>query len=321
MIENKTSKRARVSVGVQAAIVILTVVLVAAPAWAQSVPSGRYHLAYKFTPGQELQYLLTQNTSISMSMSAQDMGGPLHTRTETRTKMWLLSEVLHVAEDGSAEVRQKLANLRMDIPFGPSKVVITANERGVTTTVDGRIVVDDMSGVGSISGSIPDAMHEQLFVQGVRVKLMPTGEATVLSDMEQTWDNAGLAMFSSVGSADLVFPDRPLTVGDSWTNSESVPLPQGELNIEASNTLEAVESVSGVRLARIAQKLDMSEAAEAVSGASFPGTMTATAKYWFAIDKGYMEKTEYDIVLRVEPPGEGGSMRIRVRGKIERSKL
>jgi len=288
----------------------------------QEVPTGKYRLVYKFEPGQERQYLLTQSTAIT-SRVPTGVGGSMPMRTETRTKLWILMKVLQVTQDGSAEIEQKLANYRKSIPVGRQKLVVTANEQGITQTIDGRIVVQKLPGVDTNLLDLTDAMHERLFVSGVRLSMLPTGEQNMVSSTNADNGQVGIDTLSSVSkSLNPVFPDKLLTVGDSWSNEELVPLPQHSLKANVRTVLLAVERVDGRPYARISKTLAPTvENDQADSGTKSLGSLTGTFTYLFDIDEGYIEQVDYDIVQRSPLPDMDGSMRFKVRGKIELGKL
>ena len=302
---------------------LVAAVLLVLAAWgsadAQEVPTGQYKLAYKFRRGQESQYLLTQSTTVSSHMP-DSRGGGLPTRTETRTKLWILTRVIRVADDGSAEIEQKLANYRKEIPIGRQKLIVTANERGITKTLDGRIVVEGPPGIGSMLGDMTDEMHEPLFVRGVRLSVSSTGEQKARSNANANGGQTGFETLSEVRTGlSLTLPDKPLTVGDSWSDETSLPLPQGNLEVSAKAVLQAVERVDGRPYARISRTLVSTvEDDQAESDAKLSTSVTGTFTYLFDINEGYIEQVDYDIVQTSSLPGQGGSVRAKVRGKIER---
>ena len=319
MVEKDLPDRGRGAAG-KLLMVVLLVLAVAGSARAQGVPTGQYRLVYKFRPGQENQYLLTQSTAVTSQMP-NGTGGSVPTRTETRTKLWILMKVLRVTQDGSVEIEQKLANYRKDIPIGRQKLVVTANERGIVKTLDGNIFINELPGIGAILGDMTDAMHERLFVRGVRLAMSPAGEQKALSTANADGGQVGIEALGGVNEGlSLVFPDKPLTVGDSWSDEKSVQLPQGSLKANVKTTLLAVERVDGKPYARIRRTLTSTvenEQAESGSTSSVTGTFT----YLFAIDGGYIEQADYDIVQTSTLPDLGASARSKVRGKIERRKL
>jgi len=321
MVEKDLPDRGRSAAG-KLVMVVLLVLAVAGSARAQGVPTGQYRLVYKFRPGQENQYLLTQSTAVTSQMP-NGTGGSVPTRTETRTKLWILMKVLRVTQDGSAEIEQKLANYRKDIPIGRQKLVVTANERGIVKTLDGKIFINELPGIGAILGDMTDAMHERLFVRGVRLTISPAGEQKALSTANADGGQVGIEALSGVNEGlSLVFPDKPLTVGDSWSDEKSVQLPQGSLKANVKTTLLAVERVDGKPYARISRTLTSTvENEQAESGSTSSVSVTGTFTYLFAIDGGYIEQADYDIVQTSTLPDLGASVRSKARGKIERRKL
>jgi len=291
-------------------------------AYTQEVPTGKYRLVYKFKPGQENQYLLTQSTTVTSRMSI-GTGGSVPTRTETRTKLWILMKVLRVTQDGSAEIEQKLANYRKDIPVGRQKLVVIVNEGGITQLLDDRIVVGELPGVDTNLLDVTDATHERLFVSGVRLSMLPTGEQNTLSSTNADNGQVGLDTLSCVSEGFTpVFPDKPLTVGDSWSDEELVPLLKGSLKASVETTLVAVERVGGRPYARISKTLVSTvENDQADSGAKSSASVTGTFTYLFAIDEGRIEQVDYDIVQTMPLPDMDVSMRSKVRGTVERGKL
>jgi len=298
------------------AVVMVFAASGAVMAQVQDVPTGQYRLVY-------FQYLCTQNTTSSVSMPQGGRGSGGQMRTESSTKVWILSEVVRVAEDGSGETEQKLANYRMYTTLGGTKLTVTATERGITTTLDGRIVANEAAGVGETMQVMTEDVHRQLFVEGVRILISPTGEQHVLSPAKSGTAIAAIDMLSTMGGdIGLIFPEKLVVVGDSWTTERSVKVPPaGELKMEVSNTLKSVESIDGTRYARVDQKLEMSGDAESKSEMG-EVSVEGTIEYLFAVDKGYIQQVEFDLVQQIAPPGKGGgSVRSKVRGRIEKRTL
>jgi len=287
----------------------------------QLMPMGRYKLAYKFEPGQTMEYLITQTTSSTVSIPPQkgQSYGARESRTESQAKVWVISKVVRVTENGSAHILRKFANYQMDTKLGKQDLVVTATERGITKTLDGRMVVGEQPGGEEIPGMLTEDIHRRLFVKGLQIAVSTTGEEKPVPGSASARFDSGLDLMGLMGGAlSLVFPERQMTVGSTWITEHLIELPDGNLKIEKKNLLEAVESVEGTRYARVNQALaSQTENTSEAGNISVEGNVV----YSFALDEGYLRQADFSIVQQVKLPGRGGSIRSKIRGKVEKGNL
>ncbi|TWT41610.1 DUF6263 family protein [Botrimarina hoheduenensis] len=204
-------------------------------------------LRWKWAPGDETRYLMSQ--TMNMSLNGGPMGQINSTTDQNMLMSWRVSEA--PASEG-AELVQSTERIVMNMkgPMGQGFDYDSASETApvgmaamVAPIFDAlvaaklKLVVTERGEVASV------AMPEELTAA---FENMPGG--AVSADMVTQMSKQGM----------LKFPEEPIEVGESWTDSTDVASPQmGAMRINITYTYNGMKDVEGRRLAAFTPQMSM----------------------------------------------------------------
>ncbi|QDT01135.1 DUF6263 family protein [Adhaeretor mobilis] len=233
---------------INASVAILFALLVSMPthaaaqATATAAPPATF--VWKFTPGDEHHYEMTQDMNMSMDMGqAGKMDTSIGTFIDTTWKVEGLDE------KGNAVVEQKINRMKMDIkgPGGQNIAVDSADEK-------------EPEGFGAQLAPLVKALTSSAF----KVTMTPQGKITEVDVPEELLkkmqESPGAAMMGDLASkkgfeqlirqGSLYFPEGELKEGQNWSNKVENKNPMfGKQTIETTYTYEGSKEVDGKQYA------------------------------------------------------------------------
>ncbi len=277
--------------------------------------TGTHRLAYKFTAGEEIQHLLTMERETALTLPSRNGRKGKNTHSIINIKTWVLTKVLSVNDDGSAVVRKKLSTYQMERQSGGpnTKYVETANTNKVTVTFGGKIVPTEQ-----MPGMISEPLHDLLFVEGVKMTVKPTGKATVPAGIASLSQSEKAVADSLLGDIiGVVFPDKPISVGESWSYKQPVNTSMGEFQMESKCKLLSIKTIGRGRYANIECRRTATMAGNSGKSSRPVATLSIKSKIAFEIEKGFIDDVEFEIVENVDGAGKGVSKKVTSRGKLQ----
>ena len=299
--------RVRLAVVTCAAVVVLPLV---------SAAGQGTTLRYSWTPGQEDRYRVTQKVSATVTGIP---GADTQTVEQTMTQTMVL-RVMEVAGDGNATVRQTFEALRMEIttPAGPAVFDSSAKDRPSDPTM-ARVATMMTAMIGESvnvtfrpNGDVVKVEGMGRVIEKMTAALPAGAEADpVLQTIKASMSDD--SMRRTVGQSFAVFPERPVTKGESWTSTfENTQPIVGTLTTTRTSTLSGVETTGGAAMARIAIATATKQAAEAPAG-GIPmkitlGDANGTGEMTFDVSKGRLQSSTAtaDLPMKMAMNGPDG---------------
>jgi len=240
-------------------LLLAAALLVATPTSGALGQGAPITLRMKFRTGNVTKYRMVMDMNMAMNMSGQPK--PMH--VAMRMTATMRQKILKVLPDGSAEVKASTSGFKTVLNGQPFKAPTVANVGPITMTID------------------------------------PLGRPKNMQSQDKTISPMLSNMFGGSGGATMpdMLPDHPVKVGDTWSGSFPLPMLGGTATYQY--TLLAVETVGGIRTARIRFGVNMplntaASTGPGAIGGSMPGvgmtgTMAGSGILRFAVSSGKLE--------------------------------
>ncbi len=263
------------------------IVLVSSP----SMLSAQEHLAWKFTPGESLKYVVKQNMDMTMDAAGKKQEIAMN---QTMDMRWNITEV--DSSNGDADMSQTIARVQMTSQGGPFGMVEydSAGEKIPETPlgksmaeVFRRIIGEEFGVRMKTTGKIDQVTVPQSLVDALK----QTGAAG------SSLDEATLKQMMTQSA--ITLPDRTIKPGDSWNSVQQVELPTGTMTVNSQLTYQGIDSSSGH--ARIAMIPTISVAPK--QGAAVTLTLTksqGTGIVLFDVAKGRISRSDLDLTMQMQ---------------------
>jgi predicted secreted protein len=234
---------------------VLLTIAVAGSAWAASLADAEEGLRWKFTKGEKLDYVITQN--MDMAMNAGPQGQMNMKMNQTIDMTWQIDKV---DENGNATILQSIDRVQMKMT-GPQTMEYDSQSE------------DAPVGLAAMIAPTFDAMTKGKFV----VTMTPWGEVTdvqIPQEMVDALKNGPAApAMGDMASADgfkqmisqgtLVLPKEMPAVGSQWTSTMEMKNPMaGQQKVETTYTYEGMKDVGGTTYAAFKPELKMTIAGQ-----------------------------------------------------------
>jgi hypothetical protein len=202
-------------------------------------------LRYQFKEKDKLAYVIEQKTKSTMNLMGADIVSHI---SATMSLNW---EVIKVDSQGNAQV----------------KIMATHSKMSLDSLL-GMVQVDskDKDGPNDAAGKMLAQMNKAIAAMEITATMLPTGEmkdvkvsaATAkamkaIPSADQFGDLADPDNFKDMLSS-LVFPDKAVTKGKSWTLKTESKSPEGKISTEQVFTLEETIDRDGAKLDKISLK-------------------------------------------------------------------
>jgi hypothetical protein len=213
----------------------------------------------------------------------------------------VVQKVVEVLPDGSGRLETTIPHVQVDVTIGQDKASFTFADGKLRWFANGK------------EAAPPDETalrNLPLLMAPVVVTVAPNGRTTglsladpqLLSQLSQALP--GLDLSKTVPADAPVFPDTPVSVGESWRqNTQYLPLgPQMPVTVSISRTLDSYTEQAGMGVAKISSFADARVqgtgelAAPGGFGVSVPELrQTITSTEFFNATKGQLLRGDYDI--------------------------
>jgi Family of unknown function (DUF6263) len=284
------------------AVILLTLVVSAAPAYAQGVT-----LRYRWTKGDSLTYRMTNQTN--SSISGMPGAGDL-TVDQTMTQV-LKVTAEEVAPDGVATLRQSFQAVRMEMNGPMGKVVYDSSVPDKTPDpqaeamgkVMGSLVGESIIVVMAPEGTVRKVEGASRILDKVMQGMSADPAAAAAAQGLKTMlsDDALKATLSQSFS---MLPTEPVKAGDTWTGKISMGNDIiGRIVGTSTFTLKAIEGTGDPAIARVAVALALKQ--DGVPAPSGPmgmvmklGDSRGEGEILFSVARGRIQRN----TMRTEMP-------------------
>jgi len=270
-------------------------------------------LRYKWTKGEEVKYRVTQQTTATVSGLPNGMG---NMNIETTMAQVIRSVVKDVAADGAVTVEQVYESIRMDINSPMARVTFDSANSDAAADVNPMnatfraivgesfvIVVSPTGVVLKVEGV--DRLMEKVF------KTVPQGPAftAAMQGMRNALSDESMKQTLSQGFAR--FPDRGVTVGESWSGESTMINPfLGKATTTTTSTLAGVEGQVATIATKLNLKYDSADAAANPMGMAIKvGESSGEGELLFDMAKGQHQRstTRMTMSFSMSTPGPDGA--------------
>lgn len=283
-----------------------TVVSLVALLPAGSIARAAEPLRWKFNVGDKLNYAVTQD--MTMNMSAGTAGQISTTMKQSMDMTW---SVKAVNDSGDAEVGQSIdrVKLSMSMPTGQNMEYDSSSDEAP-------------GGMAAMIAPMYDAMTEGEF----SFTISPRGEISDVKIppevMEALKKTPGASMMGDMASAEgfqqmimqgsLVFPEKPLEPGDSWSSTATMNNPAaGKQTVETTYTYEGTKDVDGVTMAVFKPTVKMDFAGSEMMQMKVTEQET-DGQLLFNRDAGRLDSTSLQQKIKIDATVAGQAMQQQI---------
>jgi hypothetical protein len=202
-----------------------------------SVVSAQEQLAWKFTPGESLKYVVKQNMDMTMDAAGKKQSMVMN---QTMDMQWKISEV--DSGNGDSHMSQTIDRVQMISKGGPFGTVeydsagdkIPDTPLGKSMADVFRKIIGEEFGVHmKTTGKIDQVAVPQSLIDALK----QSGSAgTAL-------DEATLKQMMTQSA--ITLPENAINPGYSWDSVQQVELPFGTMTVKSQLTYQGIDSSSG----------------------------------------------------------------------------
>jgi hypothetical protein len=248
-------------------------------------------LAWKFTAGESLKYVVKQNMNMTMVVANKTQTIAMN---QTMDMRWKIADV--DVSSGYANMSQSIDRVRMNSQGGPFGVI----------DYDSAGDKDPESPIGKSMAEVFRRIIGEQF--GVRMKTNgKIDQVTVPQSLIDALKKAGTAgnaldettLKQMMTQSAITFPEKPLNPDDKWDSVQQVELPFGTMTVKSELTYQGIDESSGH--AKIAMIPVIS--VEPKPGADVTLTLTksaGTGLVLFDAAKGRIAKSDLDLTMQMQ---------------------
>ena len=256
-----------------------------------SVVSAQEQLAWKFTPGESLKYVVKQNMNMTMDVASKKQSIAMN---QTMDMQWKITDV--DSSNGDAIMSQTIDRVQMTSQGGPFGVVAydSAGDRipdtplGKSMAEVFRKIIGEKFGVRmKATGKIDQVTVPQSLIDALK-QAGSAGNALDEATLKQMMTQSAITL-----------PETKLKPDDSWDSVQQVELPFGTMTVTSQLTYQGIDSGSGH--AKIAMIPVISVAPK--PGAPVTLTLTkseGTGLVLFDVAKGRIAKSDLDLTMQMQ---------------------
>ena len=253
--------------------------------------SAQEQLAWKFTQGESLKYVVKQNMNMTMNVAGKTQSIAMN---QTMDMRWKISEV--DPGNGDADMSQTIERVQMTSQGGPIGVLEYDSAGDKTpesplgksmAEVFRRIIGEEFGVHMKTTGKIDQVTIPQSLIDSLK-KAGSAGNALDETTLKQMMTQSAITL-----------PEKSLNPGDSWDSVQQVELPFGTMTVKSQLTYQGIDSGSGH--AKIAMIPVISVAPK--QGAAVSLTLTkseGTGLVLFDAAKGRIAKSDLDLTMQMQ---------------------
>jgi len=202
-----------------------------------SVVSAQDQLAWKFTSGESLNYIVKQNMEMTMDVASKKQSIAMK---QTMDMRWKIAEV--DARTGDADMSQTIDRVQMTSQGGPFGSVefdsfgdeIPETPLGKSMAEVFRKIIGQEFGVHmKTTGKIDEVTVPQSLIDALK-KAGAAGNALDEATLKQMMTQSAITL-----------PEQKLNLGHAWESVQQVDLPFGTMMVKSQLTYQGIDSKSG----------------------------------------------------------------------------
>ena len=247
-------------------------------------------LVWKFRTNEKLNYQVTQQME-----TVANIGGN-ETRQTLGQAMNMSWNVLSQSAEGNAVINQVVERIRMEMESGPgAKISYDSNNKEKS----------DNPGVNAMG-----AIFQKIVGQDFKISMNGNGKVTsvvIPPELMEAVENSAAGASQALDKDTLkemmkqsavTLPDKAVKAGDTWTSTQKVPLPFGEMNI--SSTMTYVErNENGDAVIDVVPKITVLPAENAAVRVSLNNS-SGRGRVTFDIVNGRVLKSELALSMKMD---------------------
>lgn len=274
-------------------------------------------LVYKWTKGQIDRYRLTMQSDAEVGMGKSPM------KVSQKMVYVIRNTVQDVDADGTATIETVYERLQMDMDNPMSKIKFDSAKPD-DAQADNPMLKSMLMSLNEPFTIIMSSRGEIKDVKGMDkiIDKMEKDMPTLTPEMKKALGSDGFKDMMSQGG--MVFPTKPVVVGDSWTRTSSTDMPMfGTMKSTIVSTLKRTEQEPGLTLAAIESDTTI-ERTNANVKPLVPGMVVkltdgrGTSSSSFDMTAGRLLKQtgKMNITIDMTMPGQGGNPGMNMTQKM-----
>lgn len=266
---------------------LTTVVLIACG----SSLTAQEQLAWKFTPGESLKYVVNQKMDMTMNVAGKKQ---VVAMTQIMDMHWKIAEV--DSRNGDARMAQTVERLQMNSQGGPfgtvafdsSSTTVPDSPLGKTLSEVFKVMIGkefdvQMRSTGKIENvSVPESLIEGLKKAG------SAGNALDESTLKQMMTQSAITL-----------PEKPIQSGEEWDSAQQIEMPFGTMAVKSKLTYQGIDPKTGY--AMIAMKPVISVTPK--QGAAINLTLNKSEGngiVQFDVARGRIARSDLDLTMEMQ---------------------
>ncbi|MCA9027681.1 MAG: hypothetical protein KDA86_20900 [Planctomycetaceae bacterium] len=188
-------------------------------------------LQFKLAEGDVIRQVMTQEMTSASKVQGRDVS------SEMKQIVHIEQQIGEVAENGSAQVLQKITRMQMSMkmPFGQSFEYDSDGENdqvpAMFKDLIGKMVGAEFKGTLAPTGEMTDiSISEDLRNALKKSPGSPFGAGKDDDVFQQMMSQSSVA-----------FPDHPVKEGDSWSDEITMKMPFGEMKVDRTSTYNGTD--------------------------------------------------------------------------------
>ena len=256
-----------------------------------SIVSAQEQLAWKFTPGESLKYVVKQNMNMTMVVANKTQTIAMN---QTMDMRWKIADV--DASSGYANMSQTIDRVQMNSQGGSFGIIefdsagdkVPDSPLGKSMVEVFRRIIGEEFGVHmKTTGKIDQVTVPQSLIDALK-KSGSAGNALDETTLKQMMTQSAITL-----------PEKTLNPGDKWDSIQQVELAFGTMTVKSELTYQGIDPTSGH--AKIAMIPVIS--VEPKPGADVALTLTkstGTGLVLFDAAKGRIAKSDLDLTMQMQ---------------------
>jgi hypothetical protein len=256
-----------------------------------SLVLAQEQLAWKFTAGESLNYVVKQNMKMTMNVADKTQQIAMN---QTMDMQWKIESV--DAESGDVNMGQTVERVQMDSQGGPiGTLKFDSSSKEIPNTPYGKAIAD---------------VFKKLIGQEFGVHMLSTGKIDQVTVPESLL--AALKQSGSTGNAldentlkqlmtqsAIMLPETPIPIGHTWDSMQQIEMPFGTMTVKSKLTFQGIDSSTGQ--ARIAMTPAIMLAPKQGTDINMKLTKTeGKGILLFDIARGRITKSDLDLRMEMQ---------------------
>ena len=278
--------------------------------------------SWKFAVGDRFKVSLNQNSSANTKVESRK------TLIETVTDLEMSWDVVKVTTE-TATIEQTILGISLAVsnPAVPIQAIAfdtsASQDEAKEYSKSSKTLLKQIKPLVGLKFNVTMALNGE-----IKEVALPPASAEVINQLPDTVRLRQLfspkGLNAMLGASAIVFPDKPIDAGSSWTEEKSVTTPLGEFARKRIYTVVGKKTVDGQELTeiRMEPKLEAKEQAvaesEPVKSSLHPKLISFSGSGILMVDNqgGYLKSSSFENELKSERPYREKTIETTVKNQI-----